>query len=220
MNSGIYTITNLINGKIYVGYTNDFSRREAQHQSNLRLEKHQNDHFSKAVKKYGINNFKFEILEECEERFLASQEHYWCTMLNTHNDNFGYNLRPTHPENKSPVRKEVRKRTPVDQYDLKGNFIKTHPSMLSATREIHGSSGHISACCKGERDTAFKYVWRYEGEAFGKPIRSICKRPTLEEVKSMRVLKNNGLTYKELSELFSFSERSISDIVLNKTYKE
>ena len=72
--SGIYTITNLINGKMYVGYTNNFFHRHEQHTSCSKHSTHNNPYFAKAIKKYGWENFKFEILEECEERFLALSE--------------------------------------------------------------------------------------------------------------------------------------------------
>ena len=95
---GIYTITNIINNKIYIGYTNNFIRRKNDHFSYLKRNVHKNIHLQKAYNKYGRDNFIFEILEECEESYLCSQEHYWCNMLNTHNKNYGYNILPTHPD--------------------------------------------------------------------------------------------------------------------------
>jgi hypothetical protein len=39
---------------------------------------------------------------------MYSEEHYWATILNTHNRNFGFNLKPTHPNNKSLISSETR----------------------------------------------------------------------------------------------------------------
>ena len=41
--------------------------------------------------------FKFELLEECEEEFLASQENYWCNILQKHIKKYGYNIQITNP---------------------------------------------------------------------------------------------------------------------------
>lgn len=95
--SGIYTITNLINSKVLVGYTRNLCRRKIDHFKTLKSNNHRNPHLQKAWDKYGEKSFKFEILEECEEQFLASQEHYWATLLNSHDREFGYNLLPTNP---------------------------------------------------------------------------------------------------------------------------
>ena len=54
----IYQITNLINNKIYIGQTNNITKRWSNH----RCANSPNMIIAKAIKKYGIENFKFEIL--------------------------------------------------------------------------------------------------------------------------------------------------------------
>ena len=54
----IYQITNLINNKIYIGQTNNITKRWSNH----RCCNSPNMIIAKAIKKYGINNFKFEVL--------------------------------------------------------------------------------------------------------------------------------------------------------------
>lgn len=51
----LYKITNNINGKIYIGITNDYKRRWANHGT-------ENTVISNAIKKYGRENFTFEVL--------------------------------------------------------------------------------------------------------------------------------------------------------------
>lgn len=93
MNTGVYTITNLINQKIYVGSTSlGFREREINHFSDLRRNKHPNTYLQNSVIKYGIENFKFEVLEECLPEFCISCEQYWINMLDSTNSAFGYNL--------------------------------------------------------------------------------------------------------------------------------
>lgn len=54
----LYQITNLINGKIYIGQTNNIQKRWSNH----RCCSSPDMVIAKAIKKYGVENFKFEIL--------------------------------------------------------------------------------------------------------------------------------------------------------------
>lgn len=90
--SGIYTITNLLDNKIYVGYATNFRKRKGDHISNLRKNKHKNIHLQRAFNRDGESNFKIELLEECSKENLIEREDFWCKKLNTHTDKFGYNL--------------------------------------------------------------------------------------------------------------------------------
>jgi group I intron endonuclease len=105
---GIYTITNSVNGKIYIGCTKDFEIRCYTHFNNLKNNKHSNEHLQNSFNKYGKNNFNFEILEECDELLLTSQENYWCNMLNTHDKKYGYNIKPTSPDYNGKISNETK----------------------------------------------------------------------------------------------------------------
>ena len=54
----LYQITNLINGKIYIGQTNNITKRWSNHKCCNSPEMV----IAQAIKKYGVDNFKFEIL--------------------------------------------------------------------------------------------------------------------------------------------------------------
>lgn len=102
MKSGIYTIENLVNGKLYVGYSTEIKDRWRAHKTELQRNVHKNTYLQHAWNLYGKEMFKFEILVECEERFLKSEEHYWCNMLNVHNREYGYNIKRTNPSLELP----------------------------------------------------------------------------------------------------------------------
>lgn len=55
--------------------------------------------------------------------------------------------------------------TPVDQYTLSGEFIKTWPSTKAALDEL-GKTLNISKCIHGKASHAGGYVWRRAGEQF------------------------------------------------------
>lgn len=72
MTVGIYKITNNINNKCYIGQSRRIEKRWENHKySNL------NYPLYRAFKKYGIQNFTFEIVEECSINDLNSKEAYW-----------------------------------------------------------------------------------------------------------------------------------------------
>ena len=77
MNSGIYKITNLKNGKLYVGSASSLSSRKRQHFSDLSLKKHSNIHLQRAYDKYGKDLFEFETIEFCSVDDLLEREQFW-----------------------------------------------------------------------------------------------------------------------------------------------
>lgn len=110
--SGIYTIRSIIDNKIYVGKAVNVNERLNSHKSDLRNNRHVNCHLQNAFNLRGESNFEFDLLMDCEREYLCSWENYWCNMLNTHNDRFGYNLYPTTPNGTSKLtEKSVEKRT-------------------------------------------------------------------------------------------------------------
>lgn len=92
---GIYKIINNINGKIYVGQSIDIKERWKQHKYKAfnPNEKGYPSIIHVAFRKYGIENFSFEIIEECEIEELDNKECYWIRELNTLTPN-GYNMLP------------------------------------------------------------------------------------------------------------------------------
>ena len=96
--SGIYMYVNKINGHKYIGYTNNFSRRYNDHRSSSfnPNDKDYNNIIHKAIRKYGLENFDFIILEECENdtNILKKREQYWIEKYNTYNNREDYNQTP------------------------------------------------------------------------------------------------------------------------------
>ena len=68
MSTGIYKITNLINNNAYIGLSINIEKRWLAHKERSQdvFNKEYDKILYKAFRKYGIDNFKFEILEECK----------------------------------------------------------------------------------------------------------------------------------------------------------
>ena len=92
MKTGIYKIINKINNKTYVGSTSNFDKRWYSHKFRLKNNNHHSSKLQSSVNKYGIENFVFEILEECSKDLLIEREQYWIDSLNSYSN--GYNSTP------------------------------------------------------------------------------------------------------------------------------
>lgn len=90
---GIYKITNKINGKIYIGQSRYIERRFTEHKRHYKCESHRKKiALYKAMWKYGVENFIFEILEETSVDVLDEREKYYIDFYKSNHKDMGYNL--------------------------------------------------------------------------------------------------------------------------------
>ena len=90
--SGIYSITNIINNKVYIGSSKDIYGRWVQHKNTLNQNKHHNRYLQFAWNKYGEENFLFKIIELCDGKDLFVNEQKWYDFYNSGDEKYGYNL--------------------------------------------------------------------------------------------------------------------------------
>lgn len=90
--SGIYIIRNLTNNKVYIGSSNNIVKRFKTHKDELIDSIHKNPHLQQSVDKYGIDNFSFELLEECIIEDLLIRECYYVQIHESLDGSKGYNL--------------------------------------------------------------------------------------------------------------------------------
>lgn len=81
---GIYKITNKNNGKIYIGQSDNVERRISEHK------KYRIPTIDDYINVLGVENFNFEILEECSKEDLDQKEQDYIEKYNSKEN--GYNI--------------------------------------------------------------------------------------------------------------------------------
>ena len=153
MSCGIYKITNKINGKSYIGCSKNIEHRWIAHKSEAILDHNPQYNYSihKAFRKYGLDNFKFEIIELIPEDELFNREQYWIKYYNSYikgyNETEGGDRGPSMPGELNPNSKLTKE----DVIIIRNSLLEGKmPS------EVYPLFSHKIAR-KG-----FDYVWRGE----------------------------------------------------------
>lgn len=172
----IYSITNLENNKVYVGKTtksNPYDRWKQHLQLARSFNNLQENNSAlsmpilRAISKYGADNFKFRVIEECADDNVNERETFWIEKLDACSKN-GYNVtlggegikKPQKYWSNHPHSKEV------SCYTLEGEWIKDYESVGLAAMDITGKrkTSPIRFCIKGTTFQAFGYRWALKGE--------------------------------------------------------
>lgn len=134
----IYKITNKVNSKSYIGCTTkSLEERWAWH---LRSRFNSKTIFSKALRKYGKECFKTEIIQICESfNEMLSKEIYWIAFYNATNREFGYNM--IEGGNKPPILRG-------DEHHMRRNGMseKMKLALRKANIGRKQTSEHIEKC--------------------------------------------------------------------------
>lgn len=153
MTIGIYTITNSVNGKVYVGSSVRIERRWREHRLALNNGTHVNNYLQNSWEKYGAENFVFAVVETLSDLnsvadlFLAEQR--WMDRLNAMDRRFGYNIADVAG---APAPRKVAVTM------TKGDETVSYPS-IRAFAEAHGvPEKQVSAAVRGKQKTV--HGWR------------------------------------------------------------
>lgn len=145
---GIYKITNQINGHSYIGLSTNLEKRWAYHNSEYNQKREKTKVLYQAFKKYGIENFTFEVLEECKVSELSDKEVYYISLYNTYKDGYNMtaggesNIGESHPNHKLTKADVEDIRTRYNNLERKKEVYKLYQNRI-------GESG-FSKIWKGE----------------------------------------------------------------------
>lgn len=207
MEKYIYKITNLINGKIYIGQTNNPKRREREHFSLTPsiLEDNDGKILYNALLKYGPQNFSFEIIEDKCENY-NEKEKFWIKTLNTLIP-FGYNMTdggeapPVFHGEQHPMATHFLN----EVNEIRNLLANTKLSILEIAKQTNYSDSSIRRINSG-------LLWYDENIIY--PIRientALFKKERMENI--IYDLLNSRLTQKEIATKYNVSRTTITAI--------
>lgn len=212
MSCGIYKITNKINGHAYIGQSIHIEERwtDEKYASKTVDHKDYDSILSRAFRKYGIENFNFEILERCSKEDLMEKEQYYINKYDTYfhgyNGTTGGEGNPNNYIKISPKDLleiyRLLKDTTIPQKDIAKQF-NVGQDVISTIN--HGKSRRLEGYSYPLRNNRTA-IQNYCIEC-GKPIdkkatrcnacyrkttRKVADRPDREELKNL--IRNNGFT--------------------------
>lgn len=165
---GIYCIENLITHEKYVGQSTNIKQRWEDHRKPSRLS--YSTPLYRAFREYGIDNFKFSVLEECDVSKLDEREIYWIKKCDSYDH--GYNSTTggktgtcSKSRNRIPnnfgaisVKNDV---APIVKLDKSFNVLSIYPSVSECARQNGVNSSSISKVAKGKRKTCKNNIYMY-----------------------------------------------------------
>ena len=232
--SGIYILTNNINGKRYIGSSNNIRKRLWKHRSLLRHNKHENQYLQNAWNKYGENSFTFVVLEKCEIDVLLQREQYY---IDTLKPEYNIDISTTHdhlnPETIEKIKRNRKNKMDkgelklswkeIHQYGLDGNYIKSFKSIKEAAKSagIHVCS--IDRFLNGKYKKGGNFLWSLKKVESMKPYIKPKRKDSDKSKKQIHVFNDiedyifNGA--KECAEYFKVHVVSVrSAICYNRNF--
>lgn len=184
----VYKITNIITNEMYVGQTKKTAEeRWKAHLEDIFWNSKLKTNFAEAVRKYGKENFKIEVLEVCSSEVeLLEKEQYWIKKLDSINK--GYNMTPGGKGNNTYIAKTAEEMKIISSKIAKTKLGSLNPASkkikafniitnetikfgsLSEAKKYFGMTNHtfISARIHKRIIKPFKNKWlfAYEHEDF------------------------------------------------------
>lgn len=115
---GIYCFKNMLDGKKYVGCSNNILRRTKEHLALLRKNRHDNSFLQDAFNKNKEENFIFYTIEVCDSELFDEKEIYYIKKLRTHFSQNGYNISYGGNIPPSPLGKKMSEETKQKLRDI------------------------------------------------------------------------------------------------------
>lgn len=108
---GVYMIKCLINGKVYIGKSNDVKRRWREHKSKLKRNNHENEKLQCDWNLYGEDNFEFKLIKNYNDEEIGIElEKKYINEYKSYDLNFGYNMTLGKSENGGEIPTEETKK--------------------------------------------------------------------------------------------------------------
>lgn len=219
----IYKYTNLINGKSYIGQTTLPENRKSSHKSSS-LNPNSKDYekvFYRAIRKYGWENFSYEILEECDISELQERECYYMELFNSVEN--GYNIQLAGEGRQWTEERKIYlsqisqfKNSPLDYEDV----VYIRQAYLDGKKpsEIYPEFKHIFT-----HYFSFLNVWTGSRYRYIMPevfeIRPNRVKLDYEKAQEIRLLYSEGLSYAKIATIYGVGRATVRDVIKEHTWK-
>ena len=172
--SGVYKITNMITGDFYIGSSKDVKHRWAEHKCQSVWKNYPNNQLYQDMRKYGLDKFVFEILEEVEESFLKVTEQQFIERLSpTYNSNRanGWDI-----ERRKEYQKEYQKKYhKSDKFKESQKEYKKTEKGKKSQRKAQNKYYSQLCCYNGETITLCALSTRFRRRGIINPIAEVKK---------------------------------------------
>lgn len=194
MVSGIYTIKNKVNDKIYVGQSVDVNHRFAQHKYDLTNNCHPNSYLQRSWNKYGSDAFEFKLLKACKKQYMNRFEKLYIKKYKSSYRENGYNL--DHGGDASYIKSEETRRKLSEQKMGENNPMYGIPHSTEHNMKISeklGSTGIFRVSKKKDRCCSQGFLWTYRWMENGKSM----KLSSVDLDKLKQKVLDKGLEWRE-----------------------
>lgn len=221
-NIGIYKITNIINGKIYIGQTQEtFLRRYWHHQWCLRNNEHHNRKLQNAFNKYGDENFVFSIITVCDKEELNDLEIKY--IKENDSVNKGYNISEGGQETNITqyIPEETRKRIgELNRQRMLGSKLseKTKQRMREASKHLSPSAENRKAISEYMKNRVVSDETKSKLRRANLGENSPVTKFTNNDVKNIKLALQRNVTCRELARQYNCSYGAIQAIKTGRSW--
>lgn len=159
MESGIYKITNIVNGKFYIGSSVNIRKRWISHKCDLNKQRHHNRHLQFSFNKHGFDCFKFEVLEQCSRELLKDTEQKYLDRIdndkcyNIFKESYAVNGK-NHPMYGRTHSKEARLKIKIARSkQVISHSLETKKKISEGNKGKHVDMNHINKMVKARNGT-------------------------------------------------------------------
>ena len=242
MESGVYCIENVINGKKYIGQSTNLNKRKNEHFNQLQKGTHYNTHLQNSFNLYGENNFSFYILIYCEIFELTKYEQ---SFVNLYKNDELYNIRRDCVNSNLGIipSLETRKKMSVARSgenhpmfgkhhseESKIKMIENHPDISGKNNPMFGkhpskeTRKKLSSVQSGEKG----YWYGKQRSSKTRDKMSIAhsgENNIMSKLKEHDVLKildlfyNKNISRKEINKKYNLSYSTVRDVIAGKSWE-
>ena len=233
----IYKVLNGLNGKVYIGKTNDLDRRKVEHFSEATRDR-RNSHLYNAIRKYGEEHFTFHVVAEFQHEERAYEaERFLIAFFDSTNRRVGYNntlggdgVRPTSKERERRSQHGKTRTGPRNPFYGRVHTPETKAKIAKSRRKYVGPKhplwGQRHSDETRQRISEAKRGWRM-GDAQRQQVsqrhrgeRSSTAKVTNAQAKEIRQKRESGVLVLALQAEYGLSRSSVYKILAGTTFKE